>query len=54
MKNYQADNRLAARRWIGVLVIAQFTAVIADRRSQPHYSSTEAVRARMYLYFSRS
>src|SRR5262249_5998448 len=54
MKNYQADNRLAAFRWIGVLVVAQFTAVVANRRSQPRYFSAEAVRARTYLYFRRA
>jgi hypothetical protein len=54
MKNYQADDCLAARHSIGVLAIAQFTAIIADRRSQPRHSSTETVRAGKYLYFSRS
>jgi hypothetical protein len=33
MKRYQADDRLALRPWIWILVIAQFTPVIADRRS---------------------
>jgi hypothetical protein len=52
-KNLKADDCPAARCWIGVFVIAQFAAIIADRRPQPHNLSTQAVGARTYLHFCR-